>query len=497
MKTLFKLSLFFLFTFQIIAQEQQEFQHYQKQYVNGDAVVIGNNIVSKHNTKPLNDFSIINDDVKMRYVDIDKDGSTFSSSSATLSIRSNNATIKSATLYWSAVYPYTKGTKSKSADEIYYEGNNIRESNINTIKFRTPESNYFDVVGTIIYDGYNTKDFENNAPYVCYADVTELIKSKNDFNGEYTVANVKATEGFVSGGSAAGWLLFIVYEAPEETSKLITSYHGFSHLSSNNLDIKFTDFKTIASGEVNASIISATLEGDAKLSRDQSFIYNSELKEFTPFKNKLRSVKNFFNSKITIDNRYFTQRNPNSTNTLGFDVVQMKVPKGIIQNSQTETVLRYGTRSDRYYLFFTAFKTEINEVFHINKESIVASEIKFDEPEIMIKASHDKGQFDEKEEISVSEIKRELKQVTLNIPSIPKGYYLITNVFSKPNYAKRWETFLLSKGHDPKTFINPKNNWRYVHVYNNLDIREVYKSYKKLVSKDYFKEIWVFKINMD
>ena len=90
-----------------------------------------------------------------------------------------------------------------------------------------------------------------------------------------------------------------------------------------------------------------------------------------------------------------------------------------------------------------------------------------------------------------------LRDKVLNIPSLEKGYYIITNVFSKPNLASNWEEYLISKGLKAKTFINPNNNWHYVYVYKSDDIYQVYKNHQKLSELNYFKEIWVFIINMD
>ena len=476
------------------AQDQIDFLKQNSFYINGDATIIGNNIVSKGDRKAFNDFTLINDQIKMTYVDVDHNASTFSSSSATLNILDKKATIKSAVLYWSAIYPYTIGVTKETATHRYYVGNDTRETkDINKIKFKTPNSDYIDLTGTLIYDGFNSEEHKESSPYVCYKDVTSILTSKGVLNGEYTVANINATEGYTVGGSAGGWLLFIIYESEEASSKLVSSYHGFAALNDSNVDVVFSDFKTKDKGVVNASIFAATLEGDSRLYKDVVSIYKPEDDKYITLKNKLRSNKNFFNSKITIDNAYFSERKPNSTNTLGFDLLQLKLPKGIIQNSQTESTLRLGTKADRFFLFFTAFKTEISEVFHMNKEAIdlvVENENTNKETEEIIEVV-------EEEQLSVEFIESQLKQMTLDVPDVDKGYYLITNVYSDKRYANRWRNFLTEKGYTPKSFINPKNNWEYIYVYNDVDIRNAYKEYQKLAKHDYFKEIWVFKINMD
>ena len=371
-----KLSLLIVFflSFSLLAQEQ-DFVKVAQHYINGEAAIIGNNIMSAHESKPFNDFSLINDQVRMTYVDIDGEGSTFSSSSATLEVPYENTKVIKATLYWTAVYPFAKGSKREKPTEIIYYGSGDREDNINAIKFKIPEGEYQTVKGSMIFDGFEQEEFADSAPYVCYADVTNMLNSNPDFSGEYTVANVRGTQGYVSGGSAAGWFLFIVYEAEEATSKYITSYHGFASINDNSVDLKFSDFKTKEEGKIEASIYAATLEGDGKLYRDQCEIKNYKDGSYIPLSNALRPAKNFFNSKISINKDYFANRNPNSSNTLGFDLLQIKAPSNLLTNNQTEITLRLGTRADRFYLFFTAFSIEINEIFQLSKEAITEEEL--------------------------------------------------------------------------------------------------------------------------
>ena len=102
-KLVFSISI--LFCFLASSQEEDKFTKNSDFYLKGNAVLIGNNILSKYEKKAYSDFSKINDLIEMRYVDIDKDGSTFSSSSATLNIKHSDAKIKKAVLYWSGIYP--------------------------------------------------------------------------------------------------------------------------------------------------------------------------------------------------------------------------------------------------------------------------------------------------------------------------------------------------------------------------------------------------------
>lgn len=536
----------------IFSQEQKDFQKVIQYYVNGDATIIGNNIVSKNDRKAFNDFSLINDQIKMMYVDIDKDASTFSSSSATLDIPYNNLKIKRAILYWSGVYPYDRGVKKERPEEIYYEGNDTRQRDFNTIKFKTPNASYKSITGSIIFDGFGKDNYIQSAPYICFADVTSDFQGPS-VNGEYTVANIRATQGYVSGGSAAGWFLFIVYETEEKPTKYITAYHGFTGLNDNTVEFNFDGFKTKSKGAVDASIYVATLEGDGKLSRDQCEIKRPSDGVFIPLKNSLRSPKNFFNSKISINNSFFTNRKPNSANTLGFDLLQMKIPRSALSNNQSETTLRFGTRADRYYLYFTAFSVELNNEFeYLESEDVVADQnIEVEAPvtETVVTTSQtveaqeaqkaqavqeaqlaqeakeaqkaqaakeekeaqlvqeamnvetnpiEETPISKKEEnnLTAQQMEAELKKVDLNIPSLKKGYYIITNVFSKISNAETWEEFLQQKGYETTVFMNPKNRWHYVSVFNDDNLNEVYKKHRQLLKLEFFKDIWVYKINM-
>jgi hypothetical protein len=60
------------------AQDSKTFTRDKEFYIRGNTAVVGNNILSKDSEKPFNDLEKINDEFKMRYVDIDDDQSTWS-----------------------------------------------------------------------------------------------------------------------------------------------------------------------------------------------------------------------------------------------------------------------------------------------------------------------------------------------------------------------------------------------------------------------------------
>ena len=370
----------------VFSQQAKPFKIRYQARVNGDMTIIANNSVNRENTndsatKPYNETSStskLNDEFKMNYIDIDADPNTFSSSSANLSLDNSNAKkIIYAGLYWSATYLYSSG---QIVNKDQFEAIDNSRDDFSTIKIKLPnQNNYQDISGEVIFDGINEKDFKENAPYVVYADITKLVSNLENPFGTYTVANIKSTIGSISGGVSAGWSIFFVYEDATMKDKFITSYDGFAGITDQLLDINFTGFKTISEGLVNAKIACSALEGDIKLKGDQLLFKTSQSDKFVQLSNSLREKTNIFNSSITIENEPFTDRVPNSANTLGFDsfIMTIKNPNNaIIANNASDVIIRMKTSGDRYFMFFNAFEVE-SVTFEKQKETkeVVSSSV--------------------------------------------------------------------------------------------------------------------------
>ena len=313
----------------------------------GDIVLIGNNILGPDNSA-FNDNNTYNHNVDMQYIDIDGDPTTFSSSSADLEIPNPNCyRIRYAGLYWGAV---TNGNEP-----------------ITEVKFKGPTGGYNDITGTIIYEANGTPT-GNSFPYSCYADVTSIVTSLGTDLGTYTVANVSSALGetatfnpYNGTGFSAGWSLFVVYEDPTLPGKSITSFDGFSAISSSvNVDVPVSGFRTVpAPAPVRANFAFATLEGDKPIQNDR-LVLNG-----VPLSAADRPANNFFNSSVTrLDATPVNNRNPNSTNTLGFDTGVMVVPNPgntVIANDATSATVRLESDQDVYFQYFFAFAVEIIE----------------------------------------------------------------------------------------------------------------------------------------
>ena len=339
------------FGIQTFAQNFIPFTPRFDQDLKGDIVLIGNNILGPDNN-PYNNNSTYNHNVDMQYIDIDGDNTTFSSSSADLEIPNPNCyIIRHASLYWGAV---TKGDQP-----------------FTNVKFKGPTGGYYDITGTVIFDANGSSvDGGDSFPYACYADVTDIVTGLTTNLGTYTLANVSSALGETSTfnpyngtGYSAGWSLFVVYEDPTLPGKSITSFDGFTAISyaqNPNLDIPISGFRTVpAPAPVRANFAFATLEGDKPITGDRLRLNGTTLSTVD------RLASNFFNSSVTqlsalpVDNR-----NPNSTNTLGFDTGVISVPNpgnSVIANDATSATVRLETSGDTFFQYFFAFAVEIIE----------------------------------------------------------------------------------------------------------------------------------------
>ena len=340
-------ALFLLLSWETYAQNFVDFSPKFNQTLQGDIRLIGNNILGPYQTKAYHATDRTNDAVNMIYVDIDSDSQTFNSSSADLEIPNNGCyKIVHAGLYWGAV--------------------NRGNEPLTDVKFKGPEGGYIDVKGTVIYDAKTTKT-GNSYPYASYADVTSIVADFGTNLGTYTVANVSTGQGKTSDykptngtGHSAGWSLFIVFEDPTLTGRYITSFDGFSSINKSvaALDIPISGFQTPPSPiPVSAKFAFAALEGDQPIIGDKLRINGSLMS--TPD----RPSNNFFNSTVTkLGGGLVTNRNPNSTNTLGFDTGIMDVPnpnKKVIGNGDTSAIIRMESSQDQYFAYFIAFAVDV------------------------------------------------------------------------------------------------------------------------------------------
>lgn len=386
--------LVFLIAFVGFSQEYNNFEVRYQNNIKGDLTFISNQIVNRDGgtatTEPEDAYNNLNNtngywpssnrnvetggyynynDYKdMRYIDVDGDPSTFNSSTTTFNFPNTDCNlIRYAGLYWSATYP-----RDNTTDPI----GTPRQYAINQVKLKVPGGAYVNITADeVLYDGLFDPALMANAPYAAYADVTAQISALADPTGDYTVADIPVAQGVgydlatgtshMTGGSAGGWTLVIVYENPTLTGKLITTFDGFARVTgTDQIDINYNGFTTIPVGPVNADIGAAALEGDFRITGDFMSIEAASNSGFTTMSNTVNPANNFFNSNITLDAVLLPGRTPSSANTLGWDtdIFQLNNPiNGVIPNNETAATFRFGTSGDQYYPFFNSFNIEIIE----------------------------------------------------------------------------------------------------------------------------------------
>ncbi len=373
------LLLFFIPVNWCHAQMAVPFKERYKANIKGDMTIIANSILNRIDKKhtpndPYNDQSIdaiTNDEIDMEYIDIDTDKQTFSSSSAAL-FQKNEASKKIvyAGLYWSATYKYESGYKK--GEDKFVAFDKTRES-FEAVLVKFPHKNdYTPIKGDVIFDGLKDKKFKDAAPYAVYADITAYVTALENPFGFYTVANIRATQGTLIGGSAAGWTMIFVYEDDSMSEKFIAIHDGFAGASSEIVNVVFTGFKTLPEGNVQVKLAGAALEGDFKVDGDLLMFGSLKNKDFTNVKTITRRYSNFFDSSITLEDEHFKYRIPDSKNTLGYDAFLTTLPNynnRFIGNNVDEATVRFKSSGDVFYLFFSAMAIETKPLLETREDN--------------------------------------------------------------------------------------------------------------------------------
>ena len=486
------------------AQESLKFKMQEQLYLKGNSILIGNTVLGKHKKTPFDDMKTANDAVNMKYVDVDQDETTFSSSSAQILMPSSAQRVVYAGLYWSGLYPSERSEMRKKKRKIIYKNKGRRVPTVNEIKVKVSGQPYFDVKGEILFDAKKKGAFKTDSPYLCRADLTAYFQKHSSENAVFTAANIRGVNGKIAGGSAAGWLLYIIYEDASETPKYFTIYDGFEQVNYDNIDISFEDFQGKTEGALESTLIMASLDGDVNIESDQCAIYNSKTNQYEILKTPQRESTNFFNSSITSGSTTKSERTPASKNTLGFDLVKMKLPSGIISNNATTSKVRFKTGADRFYLFFTAFETEIENTYLLRRNSEIAfSEGKIELGNKLLQES----KLTKKESLVIPEATAAIvlpSTILLDphqtnnvlIPGMASGYYLVTNVFSKNKYADSWTKKMLDQGYQPRSYVNPENGWRYIYIETSNKLLDIVNRKNELRSLKQFKKAWITGINL-
>lgn len=307
---------------------------------NGDIALIGNAILtcppgSTSTTSPnpscentLNGSNTSagarNDGFTMQYIDIDSDASTFTSSSANLSLPFGS-TVLFAGVYWSGI----------SADAAR-----------NQILFKTPTSFGYSVLTASVLD---TSPFRTNS-YQGFANVTAQVQAAG--NGTFTVANVQTTPGV---GNYGAWGLVVVYQNNSMSLRNLAVYDGFQQLAGTSATIPVGGFLTPLSGPVLTRLGALTYEGDLPATGDTFAINGTQLTDAN------NQVNNFYNATISDLGVHNTARNPASINNTVFDIDRINVPSGVVGNGSTSATIQVSSpaSTETFLLGVVSFSTEL------------------------------------------------------------------------------------------------------------------------------------------
>lgn len=276
----------------------------------------------------------------MTYVDVDADPTTFSASSAAVTLPTD-ARVLWAGLYWGA------NLTSLPAPRVALS---------NTVLLQTPTGASYITVTAAQVD-------VNGLDYQGFADVTPMVQLGG--SGVYTLANVQAITGT---GRYAGWSLVVAFADEAEPLRNLTVFDGYGLLNSGtpSTTIVLNGFVTPASGPVTATIGLVTYEGDRGVVGDGAKFNGVALS------NTVNLANDFFNSTLSNLGDLRLTGNPAYTNTLGFDIDTVAV-NGLLENSATSATLTLSTVGDVYLPGVMTFVTEVFQPALAVSKSVTAA----------------------------------------------------------------------------------------------------------------------------
>ncbi|MBW8311506.1 MAG: tandem-95 repeat protein [Rhizobium sp.] len=288
-----------------------------------------------------------NNNFNMGYVDVDADGATFNSSTATLSLPAGSTVLR-AYLYWGAD---TSGGSGGTAAPT--------PANRGQVRLSAAGGGYTTVSATTI-------DATGNR-YSGIADVTALVVAAG--NGAYAVANVQAGTGQ---DRYAGWGLVVIYANASLPLRSLTLFDGSLNINAsapNSITTPVSGFRTPSTGAVDARIGLIAFEGDNNFTGDQFLVNGSNISD------ALNPTTNIFNSTNSRLGVAQSGRNPLQSNMLGFDIDYIPVAAGVIANNDTSASLTFTTSSETYYPIALLFQTNVYEPEIVTNFSKAATDV--------------------------------------------------------------------------------------------------------------------------
>lgn len=265
-----------------------------------------------------------NNNYAMMYIDVDSDSSTFSSSTASLSLE-GGSTVLWAGLYWGGDQTTVTASRGQCL-------------------FQTPGSfGYISISANQVDEGG-----ANPTRYQSYSDVTDLVRAGG--SGSYSVANVISRAGATN--TFGGWSLVVVYGNNSLPLRNLTVFDGYQVIPAAQT-LTISGFLSPLSGQITTRVGVMSYEGDLGLLGDYLQLNGTTISD------AVHPTNNFFNSSITEQGVHVAARSPNYINNLGFDLSRTNIPSGIISNGDTSASITLNTNTDQYYPSVVTFATDL------------------------------------------------------------------------------------------------------------------------------------------
>lgn len=286
-----------------------------------------------------------NNSFDMRWLDVDSDPATFTSSSATLAVPAGSRVLF-AGLYWTGLNKKGEAiTGANGFKAVPQDPPSV--ASIGTVKVRAPGATSYTSVTAAPAD-LNTASIAVSGGYGAFADVTALVAAAGA--GTYTVADVQTGTG---GNAYAGWSLVVAYSNPSEPLRNLSVFDGLKVVSgTQQIDIPLTGFKTPSSGAVSTTVGVVAAEGDAGATGDYLTVNDKLLTD------AVHPANNTENSTIANRGAQVTTKAPDWRNQLGYDSSLFSAD-GFLANGATSAVFRAKTSGDTYAPQAITFATEL------------------------------------------------------------------------------------------------------------------------------------------
>ncbi|MEP6713448.1 MAG: T9SS type A sorting domain-containing protein [Ferruginibacter sp.] len=291
-----------------------------------------------------------NDNNNMQFADIDGVAATKNSTSANLVLPAGTNTIKFARLYWGG--RIDNAAQTTDPDTLRKAKIRFGASAYSPILAPAASVDVFAITAT-------------DKTYQTYVDVTSYLQANG--SGTYTVADIAATPGSVSGGGKyAGWSIVVAYENTASLLNSVRIYHGYYQIQSNStLSVTLNGLNVPNNSLAAGDAVMSTMawEGDGNLGASAGNTAGDYMKvNGTTVSNAVNPATNFWNGSISKTGTAVTTKNPNYLNQMGIDIDEVNVGTGFgILPNATSVTLTFGSEADQYFPSYFAFALRVKD----------------------------------------------------------------------------------------------------------------------------------------